>query len=89
MPVYCRRNVHRYWLLELITDVIRSVLAKDDDVIIPLTERMGEEQLAGRIEQELVRDQGFEFGTDSQIIQLLRRPLDEYLQDKFFQTTRR
>ena len=39
---------------ELVTDVIRSVLAKDDDGVIPLTERMGEEQLAGRIEQELV-----------------------------------
>ena len=34
---------------ELITDVIRSVLAKDDDGVIPLTERMGEEQLSDHL----------------------------------------
>lgn len=68
---------------ELITDVIRSVLAKDDDGVIPLTERMGEEQLAGRIEQELV-ERGYNSAQISQIIQLLGAPLDKYLQDKFF-----
>ena len=68
---------------ELITDVIRSVLAKDDDGVIPLTERMGEEQLAGRIEQELV-ERGYNSAQISQIIQLLGTPLDKYLQDKFF-----
>lgn len=68
---------------ELITDVIRSVLAKDDDGVIPLTERMGEEQLAGRIEQELV-ERGYNSAHISQIIQLLGTPLDKYLQDKFF-----
>ncbi len=68
---------------ELITDVIRSVLAKDDDGVIPLTERMGEEQLAGRIEQELV-ERGYNSAQISQIIQLLGTPLDKYLQEKFF-----
>lgn len=68
---------------KLITDVIRSVLAKDDDGVIPLTERMGEEQLAGRIEQELV-ERGYNSAQISQIIQLLGTPLDKYLQDKFF-----
>lgn len=68
---------------ELITDVIRSVLAKDDDGVIPLTERMGEEQLAGRIEQELV-ERGYNSAQISQIIQLLGTPLDKYLKDKFF-----
>lgn len=68
---------------ELITDVIRSVLAKDDDGVIPLTERMGEEQLAGRIEEELV-ERGYNSAQISQIIQLLGTPLDKYLQDKFF-----
>lgn len=68
---------------ELVTDVIRSVLAKDDDGVIPLTERMGEEQLAGRIEQELV-ERGYNSAQISQIIQLLGTPLDKYLQDKFF-----
>lgn len=70
-------------VFELITDVIRSVLAKDDDGVIPLTERMGEEQLAGRIEQELV-ERGYNSAQISQIIQLLGTPLDKYLQDKFF-----
>ena len=68
---------------ELVTEVIRSVLAKDDDGVIPLTERMGEEQLAGRIEQELV-ERGYNSAQISQIIQLLGTPLDKYLQDKFF-----
>ncbi|OKZ19960.1 MAG: hypothetical protein BHV77_11430 [Bacteroides sp. 43_108] len=68
---------------ELITDVIRSVLAKDDDGVIPLTERMGEEQLAGRIAHELV-ERGYSSAQISQIIQLLGTPLDKYLQDKFF-----
>lgn len=68
---------------ELITDVIRSVLAKDDDGVIPLTERMGEEQLADRIEQELV-ERGYNSAQISQIIQLLGAPLDKYLQEKFF-----
>ena len=39
---------------ELITDVIRAILKKDDDGVIPLCERMGEEPLDVRIEQELV-----------------------------------
>lgn len=68
---------------ELITDVIRSVLAKDDDGIIPLTERMGEEQLAGRIEQELV-ERGYNSAQISQIIQILGGTLNDYLLNKFF-----
>lgn len=35
---------------ELITDVIRAILKKDDDGVIPLCERMGEEPLDVRIE---------------------------------------
>ncbi|WP_277234863.1 BREX-1 system adenine-specific DNA-methyltransferase PglX [Phocaeicola salanitronis] len=68
---------------ELITDVIRSVLAKDDDGVIPLTERMGEEQLAGRIEQELV-ERGYNSAQISQIIQILGGTLNDYLLNKFF-----
>ena len=68
---------------ELITDVIRSVLAKDDDGIIPLTERMGEEQLAGRVEQELV-ERGYNSAQISQIIQILGGTLNDYLLNKFF-----
>ena len=39
---------------ELITDVTRTVLAKDDDGIIPLGDKMGEERLAIRIEREMI-----------------------------------
>lgn len=68
---------------ELITDAIRSVLAKDDDGVIPLTERMGEEQLAGRIEQELV-ERGYNSAQITQIIQILGGTLNDYLLNEFF-----
>lgn len=68
---------------ELITDVIRVILAKDDDGIIPLSEKMGEERLVPRIEQEL-SERGYTAGQISQIINLLGLPLDRYLQERFF-----
>ena len=69
---------------ELITDVIRTVLAKDDDGVIPLSKRLGEDQLSDRIEQEL-NDRGYSAAQISQIIQLLGSPLDDYLLNRFFQ----
>ena len=68
---------------ELLTDVIRTILAKDDDGVIPLVERMGEEQLSSRIEQEFV-ERGYNGAQIAQIIQLLGMPLDRFLQEKFF-----
>ena len=69
---------------ELITDVIRTVLAKDDDGVIPLSKRLGEDQLSDRIEQEL-NERGYSAAQISQIIQLLGSPLDDYLLNRFFQ----
>ncbi len=75
---------------ELVTDVIRTVLAKDDDGVIPLCERMGEEPLDVRIEQELA-DRGYSGAQISQIEQLLcmnqgsGKSLRKYLYEKFFQ----
>lgn len=69
---------------ELITDVIRTVLAKDDDGVIPLGQRLGEDQLSDRIEQEL-NERGYSAAQISQIIQLLGMPLEDYLQHRFFQ----
>lgn len=75
---------------ELVTDVIRTVLAKDDDGVIPLCERMGEEPLDVRIEQELV-ERGYSGAQISQIEQLLcmnqgsGKSLRKYLYEKFFQ----
>lgn len=75
---------------ELITDVIRAILKKDDDGVIPLCERMGEEPLDLRIEQELV-ERGYSGAQISQIEQLLcmnlgtGKSLKKYLYEKFFQ----
>lgn len=76
---------------ELITDVIRTVLAKDDDGVIPLCERMGEEPLDVRIEQELV-ERGYSGAQIAQLIQLVcmnqggsNKSLRKYLYEKFFQ----
>lgn len=74
---------------ELITDVIRTVLSKDDDGVIPLCERMGEEPLDVRIEQELV-ERGHSGAQISQIIYLLSQSqgsqsLRKYLYERFFQ----
>ena len=69
---------------ELITDVIRNVLAKDDDGIIPLGDRLGEERLAIRIEKEMM-ERGYSAAQFSQVCQLLGCPLEKYLQERFFQ----
>lgn len=75
---------------ELITDVIRAILKKDDDGVIPLCERMGEEPMDVRIEQELV-ERGYSGAQISQIEQLLcmnlgtGKSLRKYLYEKFFQ----
>lgn len=69
---------------ELITDVIRTVLDKDDDGVIPLVERMGEEQLALRIETEMV-GRGYSPAQISGVFALLGMPLDKYLLTRFFQ----
>ena len=74
---------------ELITDVIRTVLSKDDDGVLPLCERMGEEPLDVRIEQELV-ERGYSGAQISRIVYLLSQSqgsqsLRKYLYERFFQ----
>ena len=69
---------------ELITDVIRTVLAKDDDGIIPLGDRLGEERLAIRIEKDMM-ERGYSAAQFSQVCQLLGCGLEKYLQERFFQ----
>lgn len=71
-------------VFELLTDVIRTVLAKDDDGIIPLGDRLGEERLAIRIEREMM-ERGYSTAQFSQVCQLLGCPLEKYLQERFFQ----
>ncbi len=69
---------------ELLTDVIRSVLAKDDDGVIPLSDKLGEERLAIRIEREFM-ERGYNAGQFNQICHLLGCDLEKYLQERFFQ----
>lgn len=70
---------------ELITDVIRSILAKDDGGIIPLTSNSGEASVAPRIEAEMV-DRGYSTAQISQVFALLGGGnLQRYLQEHFFQ----
>ena len=69
---------------ELVTDVTRTVLAKDDDGIIPLGDKMGEERLAIRIEREMI-ERGYTAAQFAQVCHLLGCPLEKYLQERFFQ----
>lgn len=69
---------------ELLTDVIRSVLAKDDDGVIPLGDKMGEERLAIRIEHEFM-DRGYSAAQFNQVCLLLGCELEKYLQERFLQ----
>ncbi len=70
---------------ELVTDVIRSLLAKDDDGVIPLNANSGEVQLAPRIEAEMI-NRGYAPAQIAQVFSLLgSTSLDRYLRERFFQ----
>ena len=69
---------------ELITDVIRTLLEKDDDGVMPLVDRTGEGLVAERIQQEMI-ERAYTGAQFSQVSQLLGMPLDRYLRDRFFQ----
>lgn len=70
---------------ELITDVIRSLLAKDDDGVIPLSTNAGETNLAPRIEAEMVECK-YSAAQIAQVFSLLGGgSLDRYLAERFFQ----
>lgn len=70
---------------ELITDVIRALLAKDDDGVIPLTTNAGETSLPPRIEAEMV-ERGYNTAQIAQVFTLLGgKNLEQYLHERFFQ----
>ncbi len=70
-------------VFELITDVIRDILDKDDDGVIPIIERSGEEQLAIHIEHAII-ERGFSTSQFAQMMELLGCDINSYLQNKFF-----
>lgn len=70
---------------ELLTDVIRALLAKDDDGVIPLTTNAGETNLAPRIEAEMI-ERGYSPAQIAQVFALLGGGgLERYLSERFFQ----
>lgn len=68
---------------ELLTEIVRSILSQDDDGVIPLGDKMGEERLAIRIEREFM-ERGYSAAQFSQVCHLLGCPLEKYLQEHFF-----
>lgn len=71
-------------VFELITDVIRSLLNRDDDGVIPLVGNAGEMQLVPRIEAEMV-ERGYSAAQIAQVFSLLGGGnLQNYLQERFF-----
>lgn len=68
---------------ELLTEIVRSILSQDDDGVIPLGDKMGEERLAIRIEREFMK-RGYSAAQFSQVCHLLGCPLEKYLQEHFF-----
>ena len=69
-------------IFELLADVIRTILDKDDDGVIPLIDSLGEARMGLRIEQEL-HERGYSSSQISQIFQLISMPLDKYLNERF------
>lgn len=70
-------------VFELVTDVIRQLLADDDDGVIPIIERSGEEQLAIRLEQAILH-RGFSAAQFGQMVEILGGDINSYLHNKFF-----
>lgn len=71
-------------VFELLTDVVRFILAKDDDGVIPLGDKMGEERLSLRIEHEFM-ERGYSAAQFAQVCQLLGCDFERYLRERFFQ----
>lgn len=71
-------------VFELLTDVVRFILAKDDDGVIPLGDKMGEERLSLRIEHEFI-ERGYSAAQFAQVCQLLGCDFERYLRERFFQ----
>jgi len=69
--------------LEFIADSIRTILANDDDGIIPLVGQLGEEKLLDRLEKHCI-DNGLTQAQFLQLEELLGRPLNDYLENNFF-----
>src|SRR5690606_7446015 len=70
--------------LEFVTDHIRTLLAQDDDGIIPLYQQALETRLLDRLVAHL-HEQGFTASQIAELDTLLGKPLEKYLEDNFFE----
>ncbi|HBR11727.1 MAG TPA: BREX-1 system adenine-specific DNA-methyltransferase PglX [Chryseobacterium sp.] len=70
--------------LEFVTDHIRTLLAQDDDGIIPLYQQALETRLLDRLVAYL-HEQGFTAAQIAELDGLLGKPLEKYLEDNFFE----
>lgn len=69
--------------MEFLADMIREILNKDEDGIIPLVSNAGEKVLLDRIEESF-REKGFSPAQYSSFDSMLGRPIHEYLNKHFF-----
>ncbi|MFW2137361.1 BREX-1 system adenine-specific DNA-methyltransferase PglX [Chryseobacterium sp. TY4] len=70
--------------LEFVTDHIRTLLAQDDDGIIPLYQQALETRLLDRLVAHL-HEKGFTAAQIAELDTLLGKPLEKYLEDNFFE----
>ena len=70
--------------LEFVTDHIRTLLAQDDDGIIPLYQQSLESRLLDRLVVHL-HEQGFSAAQIAELDTLLGKPLEKYIEDNFFE----
>lgn len=70
--------------LEFVTDHIRTLLAQDDDGIIPLYQQALETRLLDRLVAHL-HEQGFTAVQIAELDTLLSKPLEKYIEDNFFE----
>lgn len=69
--------------MEFLADMVRKILIKDDDGIIPLVPNAGEKVLLDRIEEKF-QENGFSTAQYSSFDLILGRPVNEYLNRYFF-----
>jgi type I restriction-modification system DNA methylase subunit len=69
--------------MEFLADIIREILMKDEDGIIPLVPNAGEKVLLDRIEEKF-HEKGFSSAQYASFDTVLGRPIHEYLNKYFF-----
>ena len=69
--------------LEFLTDMVREILAEDDDGIVPLVPNAGEKVLFERLHEKFYQ-KGFSDAQTSSFDSLLGKELESFLQNNFF-----